>query len=398
MGDGRPPLPVRRRRPDRRREVRGRRRHQGGAGCGGEGARGRGAVLGVLGGARRDHGVERGGEIAPEVPQRGHGLVDVAVHDGRGVARERVRPAEQLEQDAGHRVDVGRATDGLVQEALGRHVADRADGEAGPGQPPAEGRAGGARDAEVDQGHELRRPGGDQHVPRLDVAVDQALGVGGVQRGGELLDDRDGPVRRHRAVAPQQRAEVEAVDEAHLQEEPAVQLAVVVHGDDVRLAQLRHDLRLAAEPRAVLGVARQVCRQQLQGHEAIVLAGVAGPVDLAHPATTQEAVQPVRPEHRLDHGSPFAGEQGAGRVVPGEGTDCGDGRTAGTPCGVPAVRVRGAGVAVCQPCLTSVSVLLKMLFPLDGSVGVPLSITPVRFFQIVLPASANGPSLSTYTP
>jgi hypothetical protein len=48
-----------------------------------------------------------------------------------------------------------------------------------------------------------------------------------------------------------------------------------------------------------------------------------------------------------------------------------------------------------QPCLTSISTLLKMLFPLDGSVGVPFSITPVRFFQIVLPAIANGPSLST---
>jgi len=51
-----------------------------------------------------------------------------------------------------------------------------------------------------------------------------------------------------------------------------------------------------------------------------------------------------------------------------------------------------------QPFLTSISVLLKMLFPLDGSVVLPFSITPVRFFQIVLPAIANGPSLSTYTP
>jgi hypothetical protein len=39
-----------------------------------------------------------------------------------------------------------------------------------------------------------------------------------------------------------------------------------------------------------------------------------------------------------------------------------------------------------------------MLLPLDGSVVLPFSITPVRFAQIVLPAIANGPSLSTYTP
>ena len=56
-------------------------------------------------------------------------------------------------------------------------------------------------------------------------------------------------------------------------------------------------------------------------------------------------------------------------------------------------RRREAGHA--QPCFTSISTLLKMLFPLDGSVGVPFSITPVRFAQMVLPAIANGPSLST---
>ena len=73
----------------------------------------------------------------------------------------------------------------------------------------------------------------------------------------------------------------------------------------------------------------------------------------------------------------------------------GESGTAGTRVGG---RPFASGERLTQPCLTSNSALLKMLFPLDGSAGVPLSITPVRFFQIVLPAIANGPSLSTYTP
>jgi hypothetical protein len=68
-------------------------------------------------------------------------------------------------------------------------------------------------------------------------------------------------------------------------------------------------------------------------------------------------------------------------------------RTAGTPQGT-----GRSGERRVQPFLTSISVLLKMLFPLAGLFVLPFSITPVRFAQIVLPAMANGPSLSTYTP
>ena len=49
-------------------------------------------------------------------------------------------------------------------------------------------------DAEVDEVGEV--VGGEQHVLRLDVAVHEAVGVRGVQRGGDLADDRRGPRRR----------------------------------------------------------------------------------------------------------------------------------------------------------------------------------------------------------
>jgi hypothetical protein len=68
-----------------------------------------------------------------------------------------------------------------VVEALGRHVGERADGGAGRGDG---GVLVGAGDAEV--GQVRRAGGGDQRVGRFDVAVDEALAVGGVECAGQL--------------------------------------------------------------------------------------------------------------------------------------------------------------------------------------------------------------------
>jgi hypothetical protein len=64
-------------------------------------------------------------------------------------------------------------------------------------------------DTEVDQIDEFAAGGSaDQHVGWFDVAVYQALHVGGVQRARELLDHPNGPHRTHRAVPLKQLAKV----------------------------------------------------------------------------------------------------------------------------------------------------------------------------------------------
>ena len=42
---------------------------------------------------------------------------------------------------------------------------------------------------------------GDEDVSRLDVAVDDALGVGGIERVGDLDGEREDQIRVQRAIA-----------------------------------------------------------------------------------------------------------------------------------------------------------------------------------------------------
>ena len=107
--------------------------------------------------------------------------------------------------------------------------------------------AGGAGQPEVDQVDEVAV--GDQDVGRLDVTVDQTGVVGGVQRRGHLLDHRDGeaPGPSGLSVSRQHRPEVATLDEPHVQVEPAVDLAVAVDGDDVRVVDPGGGLRFATE-------------------------------------------------------------------------------------------------------------------------------------------------------
>ncbi len=124
--------------------------------------------------------------------------------------------------------------DPLGQEPLGRHVLDRADRRPGRGHSGAVDRAG---DPEVDEVDEVGRTAatGAQHVGRLDVAVHQPVGVRGVQRGGDLLYDVDGCLRVERPTA-QDGAQVGTLHQTHVDEELAVDLAVAVDRDHMRLA------------------------------------------------------------------------------------------------------------------------------------------------------------------
>ena len=67
----------------------------------------------------------------------------------------------------------------------------------------------------------------EQDVARLHVAVHQALGVGGVQGGGDLDDDRGCGSRLQPPGLPQQLAQVDALHEARDEEHGALVLAQV---------------------------------------------------------------------------------------------------------------------------------------------------------------------------
>ena len=82
--------------------------------------------------------------------------------------------------------------------------------------------------------------------------------MGDVERRGDLLDDRDRPLRRQRAAGDQHPPQVGAVDQVHGHEQQPVLLAGVVDRDDVRVAQRDGDPRLGAEALAEGVVGRQL--------------------------------------------------------------------------------------------------------------------------------------------
>ena len=204
-------------------------------------------------------------------------------------------------------VDVGTVVPLVPDHPLRRHVARCADGQARPAQ---RGSAERARDAEVHQVGEApfgRAPGGadEQHIGRLHVAVDEAFGVGGVERVRDLRHDVDGPRRREQTDADHG-GEVDAMNEPHVDEKLAVDLAEVVDGDDVRFAQLGRQRRLAAEAHPVLGVGGELPGQAFERHDPVA-PGVEGPKDLPHATAADELLQAVRAEELRPPGGQHPG-------------------------------------------------------------------------------------------
>ncbi|HET7367409.1 MAG TPA: hypothetical protein VFI83_03500 [Gaiella sp.] len=71
----------------------------------------------------------------------------------------------------------------------------------------------------------------DEDVSRLHVAMDEAAGVGGVERVRDLTDDRERPLGRER-TAHDDRAQVLPVDEPVGEVELALGLPGGVDGED----------------------------------------------------------------------------------------------------------------------------------------------------------------------
>lgn len=141
---------------------------------------------------------------------------------------------------------------------------------------------------------------GDEDVSGFHVPVDQAVGVGGVERGGDLAGDPGGRLHGQRAGAVEQGPQVLSGDVAHGDVEDAVRLAGLEDGHDVRVVDGGGDLRLVGEALPEGVVAGELGGQQFQG-DGPVQAQVPGPVDDGHAAA---------PDHVPDE---VAGEPGAGQ-------------------------------------------------------------------------------------
>ena len=178
--------------------------------------------------------------------------------DAQPDARRGPRPCDHFIEDHAEAPDVGTVIDRLAAGLLRRHVG-------GGSHHDALSRAGnrghvrlvrGRRphlgEAEIEHLHVIARA--DEDVGGLDVAVDDARGMRGVQRVGDL----DAHVE-HRGQAQRTGGEPilqrRALQILHDDERPPVLLADVVDGADVRVVQRRRRLRFAREPAQCLRIA-----------------------------------------------------------------------------------------------------------------------------------------------
>jgi hypothetical protein len=250
---------------------------------------------------RRLHALVVGREAAPH--DRAHRLREVRrqlvdrlrrhgadVDDERGEAVAFVWPGagEALEHHHAERPDVrARVGRGRRARLLRAHVPRRAEDRAG-----ARGHvvAGELADAEVE--HLREREAGravlvQEHVRRLDVAVDDADGVRRGERLRRVEQDREEVLHADRRIGVERVAEGHPVEQLHDEVEDAVvHLPDVEHVDDVRVVDLRRGARLARE-----ALARVLVRGRVRVHELDreVAAGarVDRAPDLAHAADTE---------------------------------------------------------------------------------------------------------------
>ncbi len=221
----------------------------------------------------------KGRQIGLVLQHRGQRLGHVATLEG-------APPAQRLEQAHSERPDVGAAVGRLPPGLLRRHVGGGAQQRARLSRAQRQGggvrqlgtglRARGAvgisgpRQAEVE---DLHLPlGGDHHIRRLEVAMDQAAIVGRFEAARDLVKQVDGPVDRQWA-ALQNLGQCFALDQFHDQEAGRltvdVSLFEAIEGRHVRVLQCRQCFGLALEAGHPLGVVRHLRWQHLDRHPTI---------------------------------------------------------------------------------------------------------------------------------
>ena len=214
----------------------------------------------------------------------------------RRVAGERHLTGEQLVEDDPDRVEIRGLVDRGALCLLRRQVLRGADDRARFGH-LAHTRA---RDAEI---RHLQSPlAVDQHVVRLDVAVNDAVAVREPDRGEDLPRVVDREVDRRRTARDDELLQRTAVEVLHRDVVRAFRLAAVVDRDDVRVREAGGVLRLTAEALDELFVTGVAVVQDLD-RDAAAEHFVLGEVDVRHTTRAelaQDAVAPV--EERVDQG------------------------------------------------------------------------------------------------
>lgn len=197
------------------------------------------AVADLFGHGAEADALEFARDALGELAGRPRFVLDHGLHEFGDVAGlERELAGDHAVKDDAERVDVGAAVDAMALSLrlFGRHVVGRA-GDLAAGAPVHAGAGRAEREAEVHEDGDVRLTAArHDDVGRFDVAVDDALGVGGGEPVGDD-GDREFPARpmvEHPVV------QVLAFQKFGNDEQAVVVASDVVHRDDVGVADLRH--------------------------------------------------------------------------------------------------------------------------------------------------------------
>src|SRR5580658_4015811 len=246
----------------------------------------------------------------------GRGTIQDCVENNRG----RVSP--KGESTGGHfikhgakREQVGAGVEIFASGLLWRHVGHGADGRSGAGQEGLVHGGGGtdgggrmeSRLARALGQAEIENLGlvavGHENVGRLDVAVDDSLGVGSVESVGDLCAEIEQLLKIHRLVgglAVDTAFERLAFQQLHGDEVTSAVLADLVDGADIRVIQSGGGARLALKTVERQRILFCLGRQELE-RDVAAQVDVLGLIDNTHPAAAQLRDDTVVGDGLADH-------------------------------------------------------------------------------------------------
>ena len=140
---------------------------------------------------------------------------------------------------------------------------------------------------------------GDENVGGLDVAMDDAFGVGGVEGVGDLDGERENRLGLHRPAADAV-LEGQAVEKLHGDEGLLAVFSDFINRADVGMVESGRGAGLAAETFEGLRVLGKILGQEFEGDEAAEF-GVFRLVNHAHAATAEFFDDAVVRDGLTDH-------------------------------------------------------------------------------------------------
>src|SRR6267154_668574 len=190
---------------------------------------------------------------------------------------------EAVHDDA-QRIEIAAVIDRSAFDLLGRHVARRADKSAAAGHAHF---CGLERSGEAKIGNEHLIVFADEDVVRLEVAMDNAFGMRGVESVAHLTGKFKAAVERQRAFLFQDSVEIFTVHESHGDELDAVGFTQVVDAKNILVRNSAGKQEFVFEALNDLRIAGKIRQQDFQRGVAIELT-VVDFVDAAHAAFTEQ--------------------------------------------------------------------------------------------------------------